>query len=236
MNKITAIILLISSLVFTFCGNTQTIKNVSAQEFKVLVASGNGIVLDVRTPEEVASGKIENASTLNYYDKDFESKLAFIQKDKPVYVYCKSGGRSSKAAKILTELGQFEVYNLSGGMRAWEKAKLPVVASSVVKDAHIKSLSVAEFDALLKTNKKVLVDFHTQWCVPCRKMVPIINELEESLKDQVFIIRIDLDQSKALTEKYNIASVPTFLLFTDGAEVWRQAGIMSKQELLKQLQ
>ena len=105
LNKTALFSFFISSLLFVFCGNTQNVKNISVQEFKTLIASGKGIVLDVRSPQEVAKGQIENASVLNFYDDDFESKLAFIQKDKPVYVYCKSGGRSGQAAQFLSSHG-----------------------------------------------------------------------------------------------------------------------------------
>jgi len=234
-NKTALFSFFISCLFLVFCGNTQNVKNVSVQEFKALIASGKGIVLDVRSPQEVAQGHIENASVLNFYDDNFESKLAFIQKDKPVYVYCKSGGRSGKAAKLLSKLGQYEVYNLSDGLMAWEKANLPLVAKADIVDEHIKSFSISDFDSLLQVHQKVLVDFHTQWCVPCRKMVPIVAALEVELKEQVFVLRIDLDQSKDLADKYNITSVPTFLLFNNAAEVWRQAGLMTKEALVEQI-
>ena len=66
------------------------IENVSAAEFQALVAQEDGILLDVRTPDEVAQGKIPGASVLNIYDDDFERKLNLMQKDKPIYVDCRA--------------------------------------------------------------------------------------------------------------------------------------------------
>ncbi len=66
-------------------------------------------------------------------------------------------------------------------------------------------------------------------------MVPIVDALEVELKEQVFVLRIDLDQSKDLADKYKIVSVPTFLLFNNAAEVWRQAGLMTKEALVEQI-
>ena len=74
-----------------------------------------------RTPEETSLGQINNASTLNFYGDSFEDKLKLIQKNKTVFVYCRSGGRSIKAAKLLLELGQHKVYNLKGGIEAWSQ-------------------------------------------------------------------------------------------------------------------
>ena len=113
-------LIIISAVLFSSCGNSQTdttkqetpieqavpqaekfIKNVDAATFKELIEKEDGIVLDVRTPEEVANGHIPNASTINIYDEDFEAKINMMQKDKTIYVYCKSGGRSSQAAQLL---------------------------------------------------------------------------------------------------------------------------------------
>ena len=160
LNKTALFSFFISCLLLVFCGNTQNVKNVSVQEFKTLIASGKGIVLDVRSPQEVAKGQIENTSVLNFYDDDFESKLAFIQKDQPVYVYCKSGGRSGKAAKLLSKLGQYEVYNLSGGLMAWEKANLPLVAKADIVDEHIKSFSISDFDYSISRFCRFQIRFH----------------------------------------------------------------------------
>lgn len=101
--------------------STQAIvKNVNAEEFKSLVEKGNGIVLDVRTPQETAQGVIPNAVTIDFYAPDFKEQVDKLDKNKPVYVYCKSGGRSSNAAQILKDLGFKEIYNLNGGITAWQ--------------------------------------------------------------------------------------------------------------------
>jgi rhodanese-related sulfurtransferase len=112
MKQIT--VLVISLFFLSGCGNTKQkeqnseqeqteifIKNVDATAFKKLVDAGNGIILDVRTPEEIAGGYISNSSAINLYDEDFEENIGLIAKDKEIYVYCKSGGRSSQAANML---------------------------------------------------------------------------------------------------------------------------------------
>ncbi|OHC84730.1 MAG: hypothetical protein A2546_06630 [Sphingobacteriia bacterium RIFOXYD2_FULL_35_12] len=108
MRQITATI--ISILFFTGCSNSQPnqkeaeifLKNINATEFKKLVDAGNGITLDVRTPEEIADGYINNASIVNYYDEDFEKKINLIPKDKEIYILqigwqkFRSSGNTSK--------------------------------------------------------------------------------------------------------------------------------------------
>ena len=216
--------------VFLACNGQSVVINTEANEFKTLIQEG-GVLLDVRTHQEVAKGHIPNASIIDFYDIDFERKIALIQKDKAVYVYCKSGGRSAKAAEMLLALGQKKVYNLSGGFMAWENQGHPVREFEAQFDENIHSLSIAEFQSVLTNNETVLVDFHTQWCVPCKKMAPIIDELEVELANSVKVLRIDMDVSKKLAKNFEVISVPTFILFDTGVVQWRHSGIIEKEEI-----
>jgi phage shock protein E len=96
-------------------------KNITVTEFAKLLNSVPGQVLDVRTPEEWKEGTIKDAQTMNFFDKDFSLQIDQLDKKQPVLVYCKSGGRSGKAAKQLEKKG-FTVYNLIGGITAWKAA------------------------------------------------------------------------------------------------------------------
>ena len=86
-------------------------------------ASSGGTLLDVRTPEEVAAGVIPTAKSMNFYDENFQNSLQELDKTKPVFVYCKSGGRSGKACGILKEMGFNEIYDLEGGYTSWAANK-----------------------------------------------------------------------------------------------------------------
>jgi len=88
-----------------------------------MAALENVQLLDVRTPKEVAAGSIENSINMNFYDDDFASQLGKLNKDHPVMVYCKAGGRSNKALNQLKTMGFKEVYDLAGGYTAWSKQK-----------------------------------------------------------------------------------------------------------------
>lgn len=97
-------------------------KDVNVTEFSELVEKGEGQVLDVRTPEEWTSGAIKGAIKMNFFDADFNDQLKKLDKNSPVYVYCKSGGRSGKASKQMKKMGFTSVYNLVGGIGAWDAA------------------------------------------------------------------------------------------------------------------
>ncbi len=85
-------------------------------------------LLDIRTSEELAeTGKIEGALHMDFYANDFKTKLLELNKEQAVFVYCRSGGRSGKSAKMLKNAGFKEVYDLEGGMTKWTKESKPVV-------------------------------------------------------------------------------------------------------------
>lgn len=116
-------------LLLTACSGSsqsQGVKDLDAQAFAQQLKKEPGVVLDVRTPEEYSEGHLPNAQLLNFYDDDFRSKLQQLDKDKTYYVYCRSGGRSSRAVALMKELGFKKVYNLKGGIMQWQAQKLPV--------------------------------------------------------------------------------------------------------------
>ncbi len=94
-------------------------KDLTAQEFKAGIDGGNILLLDVRTPDEFSGGSIPGAINIDYTAADFSQQIDGLLKDKPVYIFCQSGGRSGKALKIFNEKGFPEVYNLIGGYGAW---------------------------------------------------------------------------------------------------------------------
>jgi len=94
--------------------------DVQVGEFEKLAKAGKGIILDVRTPKEYAEGHINGSVNINYFDKDFKDQVAKLDSSKPIYVYCHSGGRSSKAMTIMKGEGFTTIYNLTGGYSAWK--------------------------------------------------------------------------------------------------------------------
>jgi rhodanese-related sulfurtransferase len=105
----------------------QTIKKLDPQNFeKQLKESKDPILVDVRTPGEYAQGHLANAVLIDIYSDDFKSRIGKLDKSKPVFVYCKAGSRSSSAVGVFTEMGFKEIYDLSGGITAWQKASKPI--------------------------------------------------------------------------------------------------------------
>lgn len=80
-----------------------------------------------------------------------------------------------------------------------------------------------------------MVEFSTTWCAPCRLMKPIVEEVKEKYKQDVFVQTIDLDESQTLGQKLNLRGVPVFILYKNGEEVWRHLGLIKKEDLEEQL-
>ncbi len=95
-------------------------------KFEQKISAEKGQVIDVRTPKEFKAGHIANAVNMHLYDKDFEQRLDKLDKNKPVYVYCKVGGRSAEAVEIMQAKGFKKIVELDGGMDAWTEAGKPV--------------------------------------------------------------------------------------------------------------
>ena len=97
----------------------QGIQDVDVAAFKAKMQDENVVLLDVRTPEEVAAGKIEGALEIDVLADDFEQKIQGLEKDKTYLVYCKAGSRSARACKVMEKAGFQDLYNLKGGYSAW---------------------------------------------------------------------------------------------------------------------
>lgn len=91
----------------------------------------------------------------------------------------------------------------------------------------------AKFNDLIQGDLPVLIDFHAEWCGPCKMQSPIIKEIARTLKDKLRVIKIDIDKNPGITRKYQIRGVPTLAIFKGGELKWMQAGMQSKQQILR---
>jgi thioredoxin 1 len=188
-------------------------------------------LVDVRTKGEFKGGHIANASNVELSSPDFKDMAAALDKDKPVLVYCLSGGRSAKAAEYFRKEGFKEVYEMPGGMMEWRSKNLPEVKLVAASDG----ISLKEYEAMLQSNKIILVDFYAEWCAPCKKMKPFLEKISEDLKESVTVIRIDADQNPALCKEMGVAALPVLKIYKGQKETWNHTGFVDEETLRQQL-
>lgn len=231
--KYRSLLYLLLVLVFASCNgqNSKEIKTIDSKAFaEKMAATPNPQILDVRTPEEFTSDHIDNAKNINWLGTTFVSDVEKLNKSQPVFVYCKSGGRSQKAAEKLNELGFKTIYQLDGGILKWDAAGYSKPSDKII------GLSAAEYNKLLNSDKKVLINFYAEWCAPCKKMAPYVLQMQKDLADKVVIIRLDADKNKTLISEMKISELPTLLLYENETVKWKHSGFISENDLKKQLQ
>jgi phage shock protein E len=127
MKRATLSLVLIVLLSFTAQADDKpTHKNVNPEEFEKLSKESDTVILDVRSPKEYQAGHLKNSILIDFNAKDFDEKLKQLDKSKTYLVHCAVGGRSAKACNKLDAFDFKKVYNLEGGIKAWEKAGKPV--------------------------------------------------------------------------------------------------------------
>jgi len=96
----------------------------------------------------------------------------------------------------------------------------------------VNKISDATFDSeVLKSKEPVVVDFWAEWCGPCRQIAPALEEIAGSMNGKVKIVKLNVDENPTTTQKYNVMSIPTLMLFKDGKLASSQVGAAPKQKL-----
>ena len=90
---------------------------------------------------------------------------------------------------------------------------------------------MANFQEVINSDSPVLVDFHAEWCGPCKMMAPVLEELSSELNGASKVIKVDIDKNASAARKYQIQSVPTLILFKKGQIIWRHSGAAGKEQL-----
>lgn len=237
MNKLNFILFFFAALFISSCTNGQSnkgFKSVTVKEFSEKLAENpDAVLIDVRTPGEYADGHLQNAVNIDWKGNDFDTQVSNLDKSKPVYLYCLSGGRSTAAANFLKEEGFSEVIEMDGGMMKWRSEKMPETKeASATKET---GMTKKQFDALLDTDKVVLVDFYAVWCAPCKKMEPYLKEIAEDMKDKVTVIRIDVDKNEELAMEMNVNALPTLIVFKNKVNTWEKIGFVEKAVVVENL-
>ncbi|MFN3488079.1 MAG: thioredoxin domain-containing protein [Emticicia sp.] len=238
MKKYIIVALTVFAIILNSCstGQSQNSKtNLTAVEFAEKIKElPSSPVIDVRTSDEFLGGHLQNAQNIDVSGRNFEQQIETLDKSKPVFVYCLSGGRSASAASAMRGAGFKEVYELDGGIMKWRGANLPETTSlATTKTA---GMSRADYEKLFNTDKVVLVDFYADWCGPCKQMKPDIDAITSEMADNVTVIRINADDNAELCKELQIDALPTLKVYKNKALTWSNVGYIDKAGMVAQIQ
>ena len=206
-------------------------KILPVNEFERQLARKESQLLDVRTSEEYSAGHIRNSLQADWLNrKEFIDIVQHLDKNQSLYVYCGSGVRSNDAAKWLRADGFQNVFELENGFISWKKNSKEVEAETT-----ISQMSMAEYQALINASPVLLIDFGAKWCPPCKKMEPILQQLQNAISEKFSLVKIDGGSHTEIMKNLQVEKLPTFIVYKQGKEVWRKQGIVSIEELKFQI-
>jgi rhodanese-related sulfurtransferase len=211
---------------FFFSCTAQNKQVLSADAFEKGMTKDAAQILDVRTVGEFNSGHLQDALWADWNNEiEFDRRVSFIDKKRPVYVYCLSGGRSAAAANKMRKQG-FNVYELKAGINAWKAANKNIVGQS-----DEKQMTIDEYNVGIASNTTVLVDFGATWCPPCKTMEPIVQKMQKKHEGKFSLLKVDGGKDEALLKKYKVTALPVFIVYKNGKEIWRKDGVATEKEL-----
>lgn len=101
--------------------------------------------------------------------------------------------------------------------------------------ATIQEINATNLDDVLNNPKPVLVDFWAPWCGPCRMVSPVVDEIATDMADTIAVAKCNVDENEELALKYGVMSIPTLIIFRNGAEIGRLVGALPKEKLVEEI-
>ena len=226
MKKLLSVLIITFVLLSSVCAQ----ERLSTKEFKKKWNnSDDALLLDIRTPEEIAKGYLKDAVFIDFYDSSFKQQVSAIDKNKKVFIYCAIGGRSWDAAKIMHEMGFQNVYDLKGGIIVWKIKNYPVI--KLKADTARQGMNKMAFEKMITERPLTFVDFYAPWCGPCKIMVPALDRIDNEMKDSVLVVKINADENLQLMKDYGLKALPYIMVFQGTKILFRHEGFMSEEDI-----
>ncbi len=234
------IILLLLTVTIFACGTTNSqsssYQTINTTTFKQGIVDTTVQILDVRTDGEYTGGHIKNATNIDVNESSFDIAIKKLDKTKPTYVYCLSGGRSKTACKALNAAGFTNVYNLDGGVSKWRQDGGTLVIEGPASMVPPKpGITAKEYKAIVTKDKPVLVEFYAPWCGPCKVLKPQVEKIASNNKDKLYVEYINVDDNKELADSLKISNIPVLMYYVKGKKKWALVGAPEEKALYKKL-
>ncbi|MBL0303504.1 MAG: hypothetical protein IPQ23_17695 [Cytophagaceae bacterium] len=229
------VLILVFSLTFGASFSQDLFSKKSAQEFeKLLKSSPEATLIDLRTPKEFSMAHIKKSINADFMMNEFEEYFTSrFPKKTTLFLYSQAEEDALNAAQYLSEIGYKGIVVLAGGFEKWVTGSKPYVS----KDPNFSATKIFPLDIYFKKireNKYVLVSYFTEDCAPCKTMIPTLYNIDNQRTD-LTVFRIDNDYNQTLKRRYDIQTTPTFVLYRDGRQVWRDTGFQTEDQLLSRL-
>ncbi|MBW0176490.1 rhodanese-like domain-containing protein [Sediminibacterium sp.] len=220
-------------IAFSSCDSIAQQKlSITVTEFESKWQTGSYQLLDVRTTGEYKAGHLKNSLQADWLNKQqFEERTRHLDRSKPLLVYCASGVRSEQAAKWLLKQGFAEVFNLKGGTSAWQ-----IEGRQLEADVVTQQMTISIFQQKIQTEGIVLVDIGAEWCPPCKKMEPVLTQLQKEMGNKYQLVKVDGGTDIEVMKSIKASVLPTFIVYKEGKEIWRKEGIVDLTTLKSKLQ
>ncbi|TDS10996.1 thioredoxin domain-containing protein [Sphingobacterium paludis] len=224
--KTTILVLLWSLVAKIGFGQGNDFRITATDFFKHLQSQSAPQVLDARSIEEYDQAHLPHAIQIDQQAADFEQKIGQLDKSSPVFIYSIQTGRSQRLAQRLNELSFKTLYVLSPGISAWVGSGYPLV----VADTNTKRISLDAFRAKLLSNDYVVVNFGSNYCPPCKKVIPVLDSLQQH-DPAIRVVKVEIDVNPDIIKEYAIKTIPTTILYRAGRPIWTKTGIPTVKEI-----
>lgn len=195
-------------------------KSIPSKEFHDSIKANKAEQLvDVRTAEEFARGNFPKSINIDLKAADYKEKMNTLDKSKPVYLYCLSGERTKEAADIFAKEGFEHIITMEKGILGLNEGNQNQPNPSTAAKPGASSVSVAQFDSAVANGKNIIVDFYADWCGPCKRMAPVLDELQLQNKEDFTLVKVNIDHSRELAAKHGVSSIPRLFVYKDGKKV-----------------
>ena len=208
---------------------------ITIQEFeKIISKTARPQIIDLRPAPEYYLNHLQNA--MNLTAANYDETIKSMDKTKPLFIYASSEVSLNAGFEQLSTIGFSKIYKtlkVEDTVTATMQSKVP--QSITAQDSIAIGLSLTDYNKLIKKEKLLLLAFYANWCMPCKTMIPIIDELAHELKGKLVVKKINVDVAPEVVASISVFPIPLFYLYKQGKLEWQTRGLIAKSSLIEKI-